>query len=573
MRKTKEKKRSWVAIIFGLVFFFAGVGFLFFLVIPDLADGWRMQYWTNTQASLKSASLKRHSSDDSDTYKAIAQYEYIINGQLYTNNRVSIAKDADNIGDYQENLGRKLKHYYQSNQKITIWYDPQNPSDSIINREIRWGLLAFKMIFVIVFGGAGFLLAFFGYRIKKDKPSKNIQNSPWLERKEWVNGAIKSNAKTGMIGLWFISAFWNAISFPTAISAVPKILADKEYIALMVLLFPLVGLGLLYWAIKSTLEWKRFGATPLTMDPYPGSIGGQVGGQIKINTPYNPAIAYKVTLSCIHSYMSGSGKSRSQKESVRWQDDGYVQVKPMANHINAEFCFDTPDNLPASESHSDSYNLWRLTIESKMEGVDLNRNFEIPVYPNKHQSAHINFKSPDIYPAGIEKTTAESLLPLSQTSNTKELYYPMFRNFLSNLAGIIFGGVFAAVGVFLWQQGAREGFMLYFMSSIFTTIGVGVVISATYMALNSLTIKMNGMNLHYKRKFLFFNLVNKIIPYNEVTSITSKKSSSSNSGGKNHIYYKVYANARGKKYMLSEKIDSSSKKDLVIEYFNKEFFK
>lgn len=573
MRNNTVKKRSWIAIIFGLVFFFAGVGFLFILVIPDIHDGWRMQSWHSTQATLLSASLKRHSSDGSDSYNAIAQYEYIVNGSLYKNNRVSISTDADNIGGYQQNLGNKLKYHIQENLKITIWYNPEKPSEAIINRDLRWGLLAFKMIFVIAFGGIGFLIAFYSYRTKKSKSSQYIKNSPWLERKEWINGTIKSNAKLGMMGLWFFAAFWNAISFPIALTAVPDILAKKEYAGLFVLLFPLVGFGLLYWAIKKTLEWKRFGVTPLTMDPYPGSINGQVGGQIKINSIYNPNISYKVTLSCIYSYVTGSGKNRSHHESVKWQDEGYAQVKPMANHINVEFCFDVPNNLPVSESPSDNYNFWRLNLEAKMEGTDLNRIFEIPVYNLKQQSAHINFKSPEVFPSGIEKTTATSLLPLTQTGNTKELYYPMLRNALSNFSGILFGSIFAGVGVFLWQQGAREGFMLYFMSTIFTSIGVGVVLSAIYMAFNSLHIKMDGMNLYYKRKFLFFNLVEKIIPYANITSINYKKSSTGKSGNKNTIHYRIVAKSQGKKYMLAENINSSSKKDLVIEYFNKEFSK
>jgi hypothetical protein len=44
-------------------------------------------------------------------------------------------------------------------------------------------------------------------------------------------------------------------------------------VALIRLLFPLVGIWLIACAIRRTREWRRFGAAPVTLDPVPGSIG------------------------------------------------------------------------------------------------------------------------------------------------------------------------------------------------------------------------------------------------------------------------------------------------------------
>ncbi len=570
----KDKtKRNWVVIFFGLIFFVTGLSFLFFMVSQSLYDGWRVQSWQSTSAVLISAELKRNQSKDSTTYQALARYEYTINGQRYVNDRVAIAKGADNIGDFQEVLGNKLKFYFQSHRPVTVWYNPDNPAESIIDRNIRWGLISFEMIFVIVFGGFGFVALYFGLKAKKPKPSRKMQLTPWLARAEWKNGAIKSNAKTGMFVLWGITVFWNAISFPVAILGIPEILEKEEYIGLVILLFPIIGLGLLYWAIKATLQWKRFGVTLLMMEPYPGSLGGQVGGHVRINMQYDATLAYKVTLSCINSYVSGSGKNRSRKESVKWQDEGYARVKPMMNHLNLEFCFDIPDNLPVSEEASNNYHLWRLTIEAEMEGVDLSRSFEIPVYNTQQQSSRLSFKSPEFFPASVEKVTAESLLPLTKNINTKELYYPMLRRPMRSFAGILFGGIFTGIGVFLWQQAKTDGFMLYVMASVFGSIGIVIVIASVYSAFNSLYLKFDGLSLFYRRKFLWFTLSNKVIPYSEITAIDATKVATSNTGGKHKIEYKIYAKAGGKKFTLAESIDSASKKEQVIEYFKKEIFR
>ena len=558
----------WLVALFGLIFLFGGLSFLVFFIVPDIYDGWRMQSWQSTRGTLLDVDIKTNRSNSTDTYQASARFEYILNGQRYIGTRVAISDMADDIGDFQKNLAKQLAGAFRSQQPVTIWYDPQNPTDSIINREIRWGLMVFIMIFVIVFGGLGFMIVSSAFKSKKQTPHTPQEKSqPWLLRPEWNKGEIKSDARSGMKAAWLITVFWNAISLPAAYNVMPQIVDKLEYKALAVLIFPLIGLGLLYWAIKKTLEWKRFGATPLTMDPFPGSIGGQVGGQIRIDIAYNPQQVFKITLACIHSYLSGTGNNRSRKERTTWQDEGYAQVNPGASAVNITFCFDVPENLPASQEFSDSYYLWRLTLESEMEGVDLNRSFEIPVFKTAQQSEQFNFKSPELVPAGVTRTTAESLLPLKQSGSIIELYYPMFRNPLGSFSGVVFGGIFVAVGLFLWQQAQIEGGMLYFMASVFGLIGFGVVWAGIFSALNSIQIKFDGMNLHYRHKFLFFTIKDKKIPYTDITNIDSRGSGSGKRGGKHKITYTVFAQARGKKYTLAESITSASKKDLVVQYF------
>ncbi|MGZ5029573.1 MAG: hypothetical protein ACXV8I_03100, partial [Methylobacter sp.] len=152
---------------------------------------------------------------------------------------------------------------------------------------------------------------------------------------------------------------------------------EKGAIALLILIFPCVGLCLLFWAVKTTLEWRRFGATPMTMAPFPGSIGGDVGGEIIVNIPYQSAMAFEVTLSCINSYVSGSGNNRSRSEKVIWQDKGYAEAQPAMRGVRLQYRFEVPNGLPASEEHGDNYHFWRLSLHGDIPGVDLSRSFEI----------------------------------------------------------------------------------------------------------------------------------------------------------------------------------------------------
>ena len=358
-----KTERSYFLIIFGLIFFLVGIGFLFWSVIPTLHDGWRMQSWPAVSGRLTHADLvinPANDQDDSETYRADARYTYSVLGRQFSHDRVAINSGSDNIGDFQRSMGSWLKQRYQQNQPVSVFYDPANPVDAVLNREMRWGFIAFKAIFILVFGGVGAGIMYWGYRGKKVIDTPEANDKPWLRRGEWQGGVIRSSAKGGMVGIWAFAIIWNLISAPAAIIGVPQVWDEKGAIALVILLFPLVGLGLVYWAIKLTMEWKRFGATPLSMDPFPGSIGGDVGGEIQVNVPYDSAAAFKVTLTCINSYVSGSGKNRSTHESAKWQDEGYARCQPSASGIKLQCRFQVPAGLKETEEASDNSHFWWL---------------------------------------------------------------------------------------------------------------------------------------------------------------------------------------------------------------------
>jgi len=564
-----KTERSYGLVLFGLPFFLVGAGFLFWSVIPTLYDGWRMQSWSSVSGHITHADLIASQSDGSTTYRTEARYRYQVLGRLFHHDRVAINGGGDNIGDFQEKLGRQLERFHQQQQPITVFYNPVDPQDAILNRDLRWGLLVFKLIFVLVFGGVGAGLIFWGLRGKKNVDTPEAKDKPWLARAEWQGGVIRSDAKTGMYAIWGFAIVWNLISTPVAFM-VMDVWRKEGAVALLILLFPLVGIGLFYWAIKLTREWKRFGVTPLTMDPFPGSIGGDVGGEIQVNTPYKPGMVARVTLTNIYSYVSGSGKNRSRKESAKWQDDGYARIVPKSNGITLQFRFEVPDGLHESEEAASSYYFWRLNVELQLEGVDLDRSFEVPVYSTGATSAHIRINSSDERPAGMAKVTAESLLPITKEGNNKIIYYPMLRKPGQSLVMLLFGSIFAGAGIFLWGQAAKEGFMLYLMAVVFGLVGWGIVLGAVYTAFNSLKVTLDGRHIMSTRSLLGFPVNRHEYQYVDVLSVEAKEGMKSQSGDKHSIEYSIVARLPGKKIMLAEHLDSASDKDRVIEYFENE---
>ena len=553
-------------MLFGLPFFLVGAGFLLWSVIPTLYDGWRMQSWATVYGQLTHADLSVNHSDDSTTYSVDARYHYTISGREFSHDRVAINSGGDNIGDFQQDLGRRLEYLHANHQPVTVFYNPADPADAVLNRDIRWGLLGFKMIFVLVFGGAGAGMLFWGFRGKRQIKVDDPDATPWLSRPEWQGGVIKSQAKGGMIAIWVFAAIWNLVSAPLAFQ-ITDLWHEEGPVALIALLFPLVGLGLLFWAIKLTMEWRRFGVTPLTMDPYPGSINGDVGGEVRVNVPYRPDMVCKVTLSNIYSYVSGSGKNRSRNERVEWQDEGYARILRYAHGIGLQFRFEVPDHLTESQESADRYYLWRLNVELEVEGTDLDRSFEIPVYKTGDRSRSIKINSVTERPAGVPELKATDLLPLTTRGNLMEIYYPVLRKPGRSLALLLFGGIFAGVGMFLWTEAAREGFMLYMMSLVFSLVGWAIVATAIWSAFNSLRVTMDGRTLSSTRSLLGIKLSNHQFEYTDVLGIEAKEGMKSQSGNKHSMEYSILARMPGKKIILAEHLDSASKKNKVMEFF------
>ena len=136
------------------------------------------------------------------------------------------------------------------------------------------GTVLFLGLFGLVFGGVGvwmILRAFRVYQSSQQIDERKIQHpdKPWLWHKDWSSRLIQDSNRSSLSYIWFLSVFWNLISVPMSLTVLPReVLQNRNYPALLGLLFPLVGAGLLIWAIRSTLRWKKFGTSILELEPF-----------------------------------------------------------------------------------------------------------------------------------------------------------------------------------------------------------------------------------------------------------------------------------------------------------------
>lgn len=547
---------------------FLGVGiWATYSISSNLMEAQAMQGWAPVQARVISGGVDSSTdSEGSTTFRAYAEYKYTYAGQDYTGTRVGIEGGSDNIGDTHERRGAELEAAQSEGRSIEVYVDPDMPYSSVIYRELRWGMIAFKALFALLFGGAGLGLIIAANLKKRryDAAALGTTDAPWLANPDWQSNEIKSGSKSTMYFAWIFAIVWNLVSAPLPFLLREEVIEKQNYAALIGLLFPLVGIGLLVWAVRRTLEWKRFGASPVILDPFPAAIGGQAGGTMELPVPFDSANQFRVSLSCVYSFESGSGKNRSRSERVSWQESVIAHAEPGLYGTRIQFRFDVPAGLTPADAVrvDDDYNLWRLSLQADLPGIDINRDYEIPAYPGAAKS-HIGDRAAEASRTAT-KIAAEKDVRTRIVMQGDAMFYPMGRNLLAGLVGIVFGAAFAGVGVFLFMKEDA-----WFGGAIFGGIGALVFIGCLYAIANSLTVKRDSMGsgVETVRRLFGIPVRSRYAAVDDIVSLHCDSTSSAQKGGRHVKFYRVFGKLKdGTDITLGESFEGEAEAEAGIAF-------
>ena len=126
----------------------------------------------------RSADLKAHAGRKLTTYEVTAEYVYTYGGQEYKGSRVGFDSGADNIGSFHQNAYQELSKCQKSKTPFRCFVNPAQPSEAALYRDPRWEMLAFKMIFVLAFGGVGFGLLIAGLSAFRKQRAEAVLAQP-----------------------------------------------------------------------------------------------------------------------------------------------------------------------------------------------------------------------------------------------------------------------------------------------------------------------------------------------------------------------------------------------------------
>ena len=93
----------------------------------------------------------------------------------------------------------------------------------------------------------------------------------WQQEKQWQTERMASGARRNHWWLLGMAAFVIALAMPATL-AIPQELGKGNWAILSVLLFQLIGAGLLLAAGREWLAWQQFGEVHLHLSPWPAAI-------------------------------------------------------------------------------------------------------------------------------------------------------------------------------------------------------------------------------------------------------------------------------------------------------------
>lgn len=373
---------------------FAAIGtFMAYLTINTIVQSVNMSAWPQVPAELKSVELKG-SSGKSKTAWVAAEYTYEFQGKSYTGSKASLYS-ADNVGSFHEDLYHELNDAKSKGESIAVHVNPDDPAQSIIRPDLRWGMLSFYMVFVIAFGtvGWGLLLAAI-FSVRQDKVRRALQaqhpTEPWLWNPKWKARKIPSNQKAQAIILGVIALVWNAISLPV-LTVLPREIERKNYAILFLLIFPIIGAALLYFGGQAVLRWKRFKKVWLELQTLPARPGASLRGVIHPGVRLEGIKTMAAEFVCerserVHRSSSSNSKSKSSIETSRiWQSKVDIPPSRISTAMDeSPIQIDVPvpsDARDCCELVKGSYGIaWKLIVHAELAGPDFKAEFDIPVF-------------------------------------------------------------------------------------------------------------------------------------------------------------------------------------------------
>lgn len=376
-----------------------------------------------------------------------------------------------------------------------------------------------------------------------------------------------SDPKHGARGAWLFALVWCALSLP-ATWVIPEEIAKGNWPILLILLFDVVGIGLLAWAVRISGSARKFGAVALTLDPHPGAIGGDVAGYIDIPVAHDPAQAFHVSLACTRSWVSGSGKNRSTRHESKWQDEKWLHAEPRdAQHVRLWFRFEPPAGLPVSEEPSDDYHHWTLHLAADLPGLDLARHYDLPVFAT-------GARSHGATAARVQVSLVRDLAAIEARTGFRQvpggaaMDFRAGRNLVAALVAIfIVGGIFGGVGAGVLLSDADIVTRLV-IGVVFSAIGVVGLLSGTWYLGNSLQVEADDGGARVQRWLFGIPVGQQVFARADIEGIGIVRGSTTTVGTRTTVRYDLVMKTRdGNTHGIGDGFRGSTQATMAAETF------
>lgn len=141
--------------IIGCVFVILNVIFLAIIIFTQRKMN-AVQGWSSAMGTVLSSYLERRSSSDGSTNYPVVQYSYQVGGQSYQGAKIAPGMEVGGTG-----AGKVVNRYPQGAQ-VMVFYDPNNPSDAVLEKKAhaQWLMWLLLVVFDVMLCGMAVAFGF-----------------------------------------------------------------------------------------------------------------------------------------------------------------------------------------------------------------------------------------------------------------------------------------------------------------------------------------------------------------------------------------------------------------------------
>jgi hypothetical protein len=380
---------------------------------------------------------------------------------------------------------------------------------------------------------------------------------------------IAGNTRSNLWKAWLFAVLWNLVSAPLFV-LVPREI-ERNPMAAVAVIFPLVGFGSLVWAVMTTLRWRRFGPSRFEMSP--AALGGNCSGTIHTRLAPDEVRSIRVLLklTCLERITKGTGKNRRQTETILWREeytvpDGQVGFGAFGATIPVRFALPSDARETTVTGRSDGI-VWVLAADASIPGVDFKEDFDVPVGRDESsvsfEPARVNVFAP-AREAVSTMDLAQSGIHVNPTAHGTEYYFEAARN-RSFAAGTTFFLVLWTG--FLWLQYVLEAPWIFIVVTGFFELLLLIIVSELWFG--STTVSIGSENVQ-RRVGMFGTGATRVIPAQSIKKVDLYISMQS-TGRTGTPYYEIRATLdTGKHKHLGSGIRNKRHAEWVADRMRKE---
>lgn len=393
---------------------------------------------------------------------------------------------------------------------FAIWGGIQQRHESGSRNGVFIGL--FGLVFAAIGFGLMYAAVTAGKRqqaaAEKWRAQTDGGTKPWLARADWAAGRIKASSSIQNMAFAVVAVVFCGFGGLILFEILPKELHKGNHQALIALIFPLIGIGLVAAYVRGLLARRRFGDCYFEMASIPGVIGGTLEGLIQTSARIRLENGLTLKLSCIRRVVTGSGKNRSTQENILWQDEKII--KPEAGLPETEpgrsgipVYFKIPAGQPECFSQGNESILWRLEARAKLAGPDFTTSFDVPVFRLAGTVATADESDPTAsLQVPVEELRREENSPIqvADSPNGREFYFPAARNLGAGVFVSLFalGATAGTVALVVKQVSYFAAAIVGLFAVLFGWVGINLLFKSSRV-----TVSRSGVTL--QNRWLIFS--------------------------------------------------------------------